>query len=394
MLTARDTVGDRVTGLDAGADDYLVKPFAFEELSARLRALARRGAPPGRRTRPNLVAGPIDARRDRAARHGRRGDGRPQPARVLAARMPAAACRPDPVARSAARPGLAVRGGGHAQRRRRLHPLPARQARDRPGAISRRSAESATASPMPDGAITPARRGPREAALRRVRINLALWSGGITLAVLVVLGIVLYVAVDRSLSTSGAPNSSRRLIRSPDSRPAPGSELPDGRIHLRRAGFWDVRHGPRRSGRSGSPPARAGRPAGTGIGRGRTRHWQTGHPRGDDSDPGPQHHRRRRACECQRHPGPRPDRSGRRSAVNSSTSRSSATVRPRSARCGSWSSCSSSAARSRCWSRPASARHTPAGRWSPSAGRSSTSARRCAASASSPPTRRTSCARR
>jgi DNA-binding response OmpR family regulator len=59
MLTARDTVGDRVTGLDSGADDYLVKPFAFEELSARLRALARRGAPPGRRTKPTLVAGPI-----------------------------------------------------------------------------------------------------------------------------------------------------------------------------------------------------------------------------------------------------------------------------------------------------------------------------------------------
>jgi DNA-binding response OmpR family regulator len=59
MLTARDTVGDRVTGLDAGADDYLVKPFAFEELSARLRALARRGSPNGRRTRPLLTAGPI-----------------------------------------------------------------------------------------------------------------------------------------------------------------------------------------------------------------------------------------------------------------------------------------------------------------------------------------------
>ena len=59
MLTARDTVGDRVTGLDAGADDYLVKPFAFEELSARLRALGRRGAPAGRRTAPKLVVGPI-----------------------------------------------------------------------------------------------------------------------------------------------------------------------------------------------------------------------------------------------------------------------------------------------------------------------------------------------
>jgi two-component system OmpR family response regulator len=44
MLTARDTVPDRIEGLDAGADDYLVKPFAFGELLARLRALIRRGA--------------------------------------------------------------------------------------------------------------------------------------------------------------------------------------------------------------------------------------------------------------------------------------------------------------------------------------------------------------
>jgi two-component system OmpR family response regulator len=44
MLTARDSVDDRVAGLDSGADDYLVKPFAFAELLARLRALARRGA--------------------------------------------------------------------------------------------------------------------------------------------------------------------------------------------------------------------------------------------------------------------------------------------------------------------------------------------------------------
>ena len=45
MLTARDAVGDRVEGLDAGGDDYLVKPFAFEELLARLRSLSRRGGP-------------------------------------------------------------------------------------------------------------------------------------------------------------------------------------------------------------------------------------------------------------------------------------------------------------------------------------------------------------
>jgi DNA-binding response OmpR family regulator len=45
MLTAKDTIEDRVAGLDAGADDYLVKPFAFPELSARIRALLRRGKP-------------------------------------------------------------------------------------------------------------------------------------------------------------------------------------------------------------------------------------------------------------------------------------------------------------------------------------------------------------
>ncbi|MGW8847589.1 response regulator transcription factor [Streptomyces xiamenensis] len=85
MLTARDTIGDRVSGLDAGADDYLVKPFELDELLARLRALLRRsgyarpggaGAGDGRDGAPDPDAGLLvfgELRMDPTTREVRRG---------------------------------------------------------------------------------------------------------------------------------------------------------------------------------------------------------------------------------------------------------------------------------------------------------------------------------
>jgi len=69
MLTARDAISDRVNGLDAGADDYLVKPFAYDELLARVRALLRRREPVGRE-----LLRCADLVMDVAAHEVRRGD--------------------------------------------------------------------------------------------------------------------------------------------------------------------------------------------------------------------------------------------------------------------------------------------------------------------------------
>jgi DNA-binding response OmpR family regulator len=71
MLTARTTVPDRVQGLDAGADDYLPKPFAFSELMARLRALTRRGIEARESDRLEGAGLVLDLRRRRAEYKGR-----------------------------------------------------------------------------------------------------------------------------------------------------------------------------------------------------------------------------------------------------------------------------------------------------------------------------------
>lgn len=69
MLTAKETIEDRVVGLDAGADDYLVKPFAFDELVARVRALLRRAQP----TKPQVYRF-ADLELDTGTRQGQRGE--------------------------------------------------------------------------------------------------------------------------------------------------------------------------------------------------------------------------------------------------------------------------------------------------------------------------------
>jgi len=71
LLTALDSVDDRVRGLDAGADDYLPKPFAFQELLARLRALGRRKVQAREATQIHVDGLTLDLRRRRADREGR-----------------------------------------------------------------------------------------------------------------------------------------------------------------------------------------------------------------------------------------------------------------------------------------------------------------------------------
>ena len=127
MLTARDAVDDRVAGLDAGADDYLVKPFALKELKARLRALLRRAEAPEAEDGQLLRFADLRARPRRVG-----GASRPAQARAHAHRVPAAgavprasAAGPDALADLRARLGLRLRL--ELELARRLHGLPAPQ---------------------------------------------------------------------------------------------------------------------------------------------------------------------------------------------------------------------------------------------------------------------------
>ena len=134
MLTARDAVADRVAGLDVGADDYLLKPFAVDELLARLRALVRRGA----QARPAVLeAG--DLRLDPAA--GR------------------AWCRDDELALVAE--GVRDARGVHAPPGRAAHPR--RAARPRCGTTPTRTAPTSSTSTS----ATCARRSTARSAARR-----------------------------------------------------------------------------------------------------------------------------------------------------------------------------------------------------------------------------------
>jgi two-component system copper resistance phosphate regulon response regulator CusR len=74
FLTARDGVDDRVKGLELGADDYLIKPFAFSELLARVRTLLRRGTSTAAQTTVRMADLEVDLLKRRATRGGKRMD--------------------------------------------------------------------------------------------------------------------------------------------------------------------------------------------------------------------------------------------------------------------------------------------------------------------------------
>jgi CheY-like chemotaxis protein len=160
LLTARDTVTDRVNGLDAGADDYLVKPFATEELLARVRALLRRGREPAEL----LACGDLVFEvATRTARRAGREIALSEREADLRAVAPQPAPRREEGDRSGA--GLGQRPRSDLEQRRPLHLVPPPQARravvDRDGARHRLRARALTVGSLLGRSVLAARRAPR-----------------------------------------------------------------------------------------------------------------------------------------------------------------------------------------------------------------------------------------
>ena len=287
MLTARDTVGDRVVGLDSGADDYLVKPFAYDELAARLRALARRAEGAARRAEPRLVAGPIAL--DEATRsvtiHDRPVDLSPREFSLLESllRHPGQALSRDQLLDQAWPFGVAVTPNAvdayvHYLRTK----LGTRGRPDRDRARRRVPSErclTERASPRSGDPADERALAADGRLIRGVRWRLVLWSGLTTLVVLAVLGVALYVSAARTLETNGITQLDEpdRADRRPAREPAPPAGGPGLRLHLRRQLVRDVRRRRRRERQQRRP--RAGRPAARPAGRGCPRRRGRARPR-------------------------------------------------------------------------------------------------------------------
>ena len=188
MLTARDAVRDRVEGLDSGADDYLVKPFALAELHARLRSLYRRGRP----ERPAVLEFG-DLRLDPARR---RGEPRRRPDRPLREGVRAAGDADAPPGRGdladrAARARVGPRLRGAIERRRRVHPPVAREGRPSVRARDDRNG--------PRGRLPVA--GPRVSRLP-IRVRLAAAFAVAMALVLTATGMLLYARLGNDLSAA------------------------------------------------------------------------------------------------------------------------------------------------------------------------------------------------
>ena len=170
ILTARDSVADKVRGLDLGADDYLTKPFAFDEFLARVRALLRRGTVAG--TRPSCSWPTSRSTRPPARSCAGQPSDHADHARVRAARVLPAQRRPRAHAADARRARVGARLRSREQHRRRVRRLPAAQDRRsrRAAAASTRCAAPATCcgpSAVSDGACSALDPHPAHALVRR-----------------------------------------------------------------------------------------------------------------------------------------------------------------------------------------------------------------------------------